>query len=72
MTKQDKTTNKSKPSKKQRSFNGIIGLLQLFVVASVAYSTAVIVMGTEGYIPWALVAPQALWAVCVLVKRFSK
>lgn len=72
MTKQNKATNNNKPAKKQRSFNGIMGVLQLFVVASVAYSTAVIAMGTEGYIPLALVAPQALWAVCVLVKRFSK
>ena len=58
--------------KKERSFSGIIGLLQLFVIASIAYSTAVIAMGTEGYIPLALVAPQTLWAVCTLVARFTK
>lgn len=58
--------------KKERNFSVIMGIMQLFVVASIAYSTAVIAMGTEGYIPLALVVPQALWAICTLVKRFSK
>lgn len=50
---------------------GIMGIVQLIVVASIAYSTAVIVLGTEGYIAKALVVPQALWAVCLLIKRFT-
>lgn len=73
MSKQ--TNNKKAEPKAKKNINlksATMGVMQLFVVASIAYSTAVIAMGTEGYVPLALVAPQALWAVCTLVKRFSK
>jgi hypothetical protein len=63
--------NKDK-TKKPRDFSGIVGLLLLFVVASIAYSTSVIVMGTTGPIPLIMVAPQALFALYTLVKRFTK
>lgn len=67
-----KQSNKQPKEKKPFNANGIMGVLQLFVIASIVYSTAVIAMGTEGYIPLALVAPQAIYVVVVLIKRFSK
>lgn len=48
------------------------GILELFVVCSIAYSTTVIALGTEGYISVALTAPAVLWAGLVLVKRFTR
>lgn len=60
-----------KKSKKNKAGRNIMGVLQLFVVASIAYSTTVIAMGTEGYLPVALTVPQAVYAVIVLIKRFS-
>jgi len=48
------------------------GILELFVVCSIAYSTTVIALGTEGYVSIALTAPAVLWAGLVLVRRFTK
>ena len=50
----------------------ILGLGQLLVVISIAYSTAVIVLGTEGYIPLVMIAPQAVLAVVITSKHFTK
>jgi hypothetical protein len=63
---------KVQKEKKVRDYSIIVGILQLFVIASIAYSSAVIVMGTEGYIPMALLVPQVVYAVVVLIKRFTK
>lgn len=57
---------------KSKFGNGIIGVLQLFVIASIAYTTTVIVMGTDGLLPVVLAIPQAFWASVVLVKQFTK
>lgn len=76
MKKQTKEAPKSdvKNTKKQsgNAKNGIIGLGMLFVIASIAYTTAVIWLGTEGYVSKALTAPQVIFALIVLVKRFTK
>jgi hypothetical protein len=66
------TKEKQPKVKKPRDFTAIIGLLQLFVVASIGYTTAVIALGTDGYIPLVLTTPQVLWAVIILIKRFTK
>lgn len=66
-----KVDKQSKP-KKQRNFNGVVGILLLFVVASIAYSTYVVALGTEGYIPKVMLLPQAAWVVVELIKRFTK
>jgi len=61
------------PKKSKRNHrNGIIGVMQLFAVASIAYSTVVIGMGTEGYIPLIMVAPQAILAVAIAIHKFAK
>lgn len=80
MKKQTKEAPKSnansdvKNTKKQSgsAVNGIIGLGMLFVIASIAYTTAVIWLGTEGYTSKVLTAPQVIFALIVLVKRFTK
>lgn len=52
--------------------NSIMGVLLLFAVASIAYSTTVITLGTDGVIPMILVAPQAVLAVTVAITKFAK
>jgi hypothetical protein len=63
-----KTSKKSKNNSK----SVIIGILQLFAVASITYSTVVIAIGTEGYIPLVMVAPQAILALVLLINKFIK
>lgn len=58
--------------KKQRDYSGLVGILVLFVVASIAYSTYVVALGTDGYIPKVMLVPQTAWAVVELIKRFTK
>ena len=50
----------------------IIGLLLLLAIISISYSTAVIVMGTDGIVPVIMVAPQALLVIVVLIWKFCK
>lgn len=73
MTKQTKTTKEVKTPKKSKNIKqGIMGIMQLIIVASVAYSSMVIILGTDGYIGKALIVPQALWAACTLIRHFTK
>lgn len=76
MKKQTKEAPKSdvKNTNKQTSNakTGILGISMLFVIASIAYTTTVIWLGTEGYVSKALTAPQVIFALIVLVKRFTK
>lgn len=66
-------TTKEKATKPIKNYqNAIIGVLQLLVVASIAYSSAVIIMGVDGYIAKALIAPQVIYAAVTLIKRFTK
>lgn len=66
--KQKKVVKEKQP----RNWNGIMGVLQLFVVASISYSSYIVIMGTDGLVPKLLVAPQIAWAVIILVIRFTK
>jgi len=65
-------TTEAKTVKKSKQNISIIGTMQLFAVASIAYSTVVIAIGTEGYIPLVLVAPQAVLAVTIAITKFAK
>jgi hypothetical protein len=67
MSKKDKTTKKDYKLK-EKAF----GFFELLVVASVAFSTTIIVLGTDNQLNLVLVAPQALWAAFTLVKQFTK
>lgn len=68
MTKKD---NNTKP-KKQRSFNGLFGALELFVVLSIAYMAFVVITGLDDVVSKVLTAPAVAWAVFKLVQRFVK
>lgn len=64
-------TNKTPKTKQPKNLSGKIeGMLMLFVIGSISYTTTVIIIGTEGYIPLALTAPQAIFAAFVLAKNF--
>lgn len=63
----DQTIKKSKI----KSYN-VIGLLQVFVLVSIAYSTYVVVLGTDGLTPKVMVVPQTLYATVLLVNKFLK
>jgi hypothetical protein len=67
-----KKEQKTKNNKKPRNFKPVIGLAELVVVASIAFSTTVVILGTDGFVTAGLVAPQALWAVVTLIKRFAR
>lgn len=74
MPKKDKTNDKVQtPQKSKKNYkNGIMGIMQLFAVASIAYSTIVIVIGTDGILPLVMVAPQALLGVIIAINKFVK
>lgn len=65
-------TNSKKEPKAPKDFSKLTGVLQLFVVVSVAYMSYVVILGTSGYGPRAMTAPAILWAATQLVKRFTK
>jgi len=75
MTNKSNKPNIKKEDKKKGSNSmkyNLIGLLLLLAVASIFYSTTVIVMGTEGLTPIIMVVPQTVLAVVILVYKFCK
>jgi len=72
-SKNNQSTEVKPSTKSKKNYqSSIIGIMQLFAVASIAYSTVVIAIGTEGYLPLILVAPQAILAVAIAINKFSK
>lgn len=73
--KQNKTNDKTE-TKEAKGFGGnlrgIIGIVLLLGVLSIGYSTTVIVMGTDGWIPIVMVVPQSVLAVAIAAWKFSK
>lgn len=55
---------------KQRKY-AIIGMGKLLAVLSIAYSTVVIMEGTDGIVPKILIAPQAILAAILAIKAFT-
>lgn len=70
--KAEATTVKKVANKQGNKANGIIGLLLLVVVLSIAYSTYVVWFGTTGLVPKIMLAPQMIFAAAVLVWKFNK
>lgn len=61
------------PSKKvEATKNGIIGMMLLLVVTSIAFSSYTVWFGVDGVVSKAMLTPQILFAVCVLIKKFNK
>lgn len=64
--------NNTKTEKKSKDFSAMYGLLMLFVVASIAFSTYVVYAGTIGIVPKVMLVPQALFAALVAIRQFIK
>lgn len=62
-----KTTKKDNNRKEQ-----ILGILQLFVVASILFMAYIVIQGLDDPISKALTAPALIWAGLVLVAKFTK
>lgn len=75
MTKK-KNKDELKPARQLKKDNNTklntVGLLQVFVLVSIVYSTYVVAMGTDGYIPKVMLVPQALYAGYLLVVKFMR
>lgn len=71
-TASKKTSKKTTREVKSTFVRGILGLVLLLVFGSIAYSTVVIVGGTDGITPKILVAPAALFDFVLAFVAFSK
>jgi len=67
-----KTVKKVTKSKTVSTIAVIMGIGNLAVIASIAYSAAVIVLGTEGITPLILITPMVIFALVKLIKQFIK
>ena len=65
------TKKQVKEPKAPRNYSGVLGMLQVFVIVSICYSTFVVYEGTQGYAPKVMLIPQALWAALLIVKKFT-
>lgn len=63
---------KNQNDKKQRNYKPLLGILELFVVASIFLMTAIILLGTDELTKHSITAPAVVWASYKLVQRFSK
>lgn len=64
-----KTTKTIKPP---RNYASLIGMLQVFVLVSIGYSTYIVFLGTQGVAPKVMLVPQALWGSILVIKKFVK
>lgn len=72
-SKKTKKGNKiSDEIRKNNRNRGIIGICQLFVVVSIIYSTAIILMGVDSQASKAVLLPQFVFALIITFKAFSK
>ena len=71
-SKAKNTTPKATESRWNGVKHGIMGILTLFVIVSIAYSSWVIVQGTDDPIHRIMLVPMVLWAVIKLIKQFIK
>ena len=71
-SKAKNTTPKATESRWDTVKHGIMGVLTLFVIVSIAYSSWVIIQGTDDPIHRIILVPMVLWAVIKLIKQFIK
>lgn len=65
------TTVKKAAKKQGNKASGIIGVLLLLVVLSIAFSSYIVWFGTQGLASKIMLAPQIVFAAVVLVWKFS-
>lgn len=70
--KSKKTTKLAHKLAKEQRLRGILGIGLLFVVVSIIYSTYVVRTFVDSTASLVALAPQVIFAVCILVKAFSK
>lgn len=68
--KQNKT-NQETPKKSKSYKLKTVGIMQLFVIVSIAYMAYVVILGTDGIVPKVMCAPALIWATLILVLRFT-
>ncbi len=66
------TVKKSVKNQWNTTIVGIIGIGELLTIVSIAYSTTVIVLGTEGIVPIIMISPAVVFALVILIKKFIK
>lgn len=64
--------SKNKEPKAPKDFNKVKGVLQLFVLTSISYSTYIVFLGTTGIAPKVMLAPQAIFGVILAIHKFTK
>lgn len=52
--------------------DGFFGLLMVFVLGSIAFTSYMVIMGTHGIVPLVMVSPQVLFFAGVVLYKFSK
>jgi len=65
-------SKKIKEPKAPKDFSKFVGMLQLFVLVSISYSTYIVFLGTNGIAPKVMLVPQALYAGVLAVQKFTK
>ncbi len=70
-TKKEKTTPVVQ-SKQCLPLHSGYGILMLFVIASIAYSTYMVALGTQGIVPKVMLVPQVSFSIIVALYKFSK
>jgi hypothetical protein len=63
---------KIKEPKAPKDYKKFKGMIQLFVLVSVSYSTYIVFLGTTGITPKVMLIPQALYAAFVAINKFTK
>jgi hypothetical protein len=63
---------KTKEDKSPRDFSKVTGVSMLLVIASIAFSSYIVIMGVEQLIPKLMLVPQILFAAVEAVRRFTK
>lgn len=70
--KSKKLTKAEKKLAREQFLRGIMGIGLLFVVVSIAYSTAVIFIGVDSLASKIALLPQVIFALYTLYKAFSQ
>lgn len=70
--KSKKLTKADKKLAREQFLRGIMGIGLLFVVVSIAYSTAVIFIGVDSIASKIALLPQVIFALYTLYKAFSQ
>ena len=63
---------KSTEPKAPRNYSKVTGVAMLLVIASIAFSSYIVIMGVEQLVPKLMLAPQIMFAAIEAVKRFTK